>query len=163
MKKTIIALSLTTSSLTFAATTDFDLTKVYVGGGLGHTTYSYSRDVSGVSYQVFAGYELDDIVNLTKLGRFGEKLDLAVEVGYLAASLDYGINNSGVWSTAVAGYQISNDFKALVRLGYNIGDYNGHMIGVGAEYKINDNFDVRADVVTRPSTNSLQLNAKYNF
>lgn len=169
MKKSLLIIALLTSTSTLAADNIIKMSSLYAGGGLHNTSTSTGYSASGIGFQAFVGYSLDEYI------KFDEKLDLAAEVGYSTVSLDYDINLgafgtrnssvdiSGLWTTAVAGYKLTDDIKALARVGFDLGDDDGFMFGAGAEYSINTKIAVRAEYVMRSNTDALQINAIYKF
>lgn len=142
-----------------------DLNKLYVGAGLSSNSIDNFEDASG--YQLLAGYDLDFK---------WEQLSTAIELGYMdSGDFDYSLNvpgnptnisgsivgASGVWSTAVAKYQINKDFGFIARLGYDFGDDDGAIYGAGIDYKFSPSFDVRGEYVLRNEVDSLQVNLVY--
>ena len=142
-----------------------DLNKLYVGAGFSSNSIDNFEDASG--YQLLAGYDLDFK---------WEQLSTAIELGYMdTGDFDFNWNvpgnptnisgsivgASGVWSTAVAKYQINKDFGFLARLGYDFGDDDGAIYGAGIDYKFSPSFDFRGEYVVRNEIDSLQVNLVY--
>lgn len=142
-----------------------DLNKLYVGAGF--SSNSIDNFESAIGYQLVAGYDLD-----FKLAEFST----AIELGYMdSGDFDYSLNvpgnptnisgsidgASGVWSSAVAKYQINKDFGFLARLGYDFGDDDGIIYGAGVDYKFSPSFDLRGEYVVRNEIDSLQVNLFY--
>lgn len=141
----------------------------YVGGGFSNNDVSSWDDATG--YQVFVGYSLDRWLN------FGlEDLSFAAELGYMDSGdferrvcfLNFGCfkdetSASGVWTSAVASYSLSPEFKLIGRIGVDFGDDDGALLGIGAGYQFNNAFELRGEYVVRDEIDSLQLNLVYRF
>jgi len=136
----------------------FILSNTYYGAGVSLNTLDKFDDAVG--YQVFAGYEFD-----LKLASF----TTAAEVGYMDSG-DFELNTSapgvstikadanGVWAAGVTTYPVIDNLDVLGRLGYDFGDDEGALIGIGVVYAFSDMFMLRGEYVVRDETNSLQLN-----
>jgi hypothetical protein len=130
-----------------------DKNKFSIGAGL--STNSISRPVSDeIGFQFFGAYSLDQV-------KLMESVNSSVEFGYM----DYGFsgNSSGIWATYVVDGTISGKFGWLARLGLDIGDDSGLMIGVGLDYSINSRMDLRGEYVIRDEVDSLQFNILYDL
>lgn len=149
---------------------EFDQTKVYAGAGLSYNSFDISNYDNAIGYQFFGGYNLNDDVKL------GEGVGLAAEVGYMSSgkfkyeqcstivttvcsSAEFKAN--GLWVNAVADYKVNDKIKALGRLGFDLGDDDGLMFGIGADYKLDDKKSVRAEYVVRDNITSIQGNFVY--
>jgi len=154
-----------------ASAAGFDMTKVYVGGGLASSSLDdapSSGDISrATGFQIFGGYDLPYNLGPAKT---------AVEVGYMdQGDYDwtfsaYGYSASGkiagpagLWATALALYPVAPQINILARIGLDFGDDDGLIIGVGAGYDVNKQIQVRAEYVKRPNTTSLEANVAYHF
>lgn len=140
----------------------------YVGGGISNNDESGWDDATG--YQIFAGYVVDKWLN------FGlEDLSFAVEVGYMdTGDLDrrfcspFGCftdekSANGIWTSAVASYSLTDEFKLIGRLGVDFGDDDGALLGIGLGYEFGNAFELRGEYVVRDDTDSMQLNLLYRF
>lgn len=149
----------------------FDTSKFYYGGGFSSNSLSGFDDATGL--QGFVGYTFEF--------KLSSNNTLSAEVGYMQSG-DFenklvipgipalGIpdqiivnraNADGLWHTAVSSWKINDNFYALARVGLDMGDDDGVMIGGGVGYKINNNFDLRGEYVIRDNMDSLQINFVY--
>jgi len=153
-----------------ASAFEYDQSKLYAGGGLSINSPDSSGFDSAMGYQFFGGYELSDLVTL------GDGIGFSAEVGYMASG-DFeasgcssflgsnfcSFNANGLWTTAVVDYQVQSGIKVLGRLGLDLGDDDGLMLGGGVSYAVNDKIGVRGEYVIRPNYSSLQANITYSF
>jgi len=143
----------------------FDQSKAYAGGGFGYNSIGDPWD-NAIGWQIFAGYELDQV-------QVGENIASAVEVGYMSSgSFEYAdpffgvsIDTSaqGLWATYLASYDLNPQWNALGRIGLDFGDDSGLMFGIGGEYKLDEQKQIRLEYVIRDMINSLQGNFVYRF
>jgi hypothetical protein len=131
-----------------------DKGKFSIGGGISNN--SISGPVSDeIGYQFFGAYNLTQ-VNLM------QSVNSSVELGYM----DYGFSgsdSSGIWATYVIDGKFVGNFGWLGRLGYDFGDDNGLMLGLGLDYSVNSKMDLRGEYVIRDEVDSLQFNIIYNL
>jgi hypothetical protein len=123
--------------------------------GAGISTNSVSGPVSDeIGYQFFGAYNLNQI-NLM------EGVHSSVEFGYM----DYGFSgdSSGIWATYVVDGSLGGKFGWLARLGLDIGDDSGLMLGVGLGYSVNSRMELRGEYVIRDEVDSLQFNILYDL
>jgi len=123
-----------------------------IGAGISDNSVSGSSDETG--FQFFAAYDLNQ-VNLM------EGVKSSVEFGFM----DYGFSSdsTGIWATYVAAGTIKEEFGWLARLGLDIGDDSGLMIGAGLRYTTNENMEFRGEYVVRDEVDSLQFNFLYHL
>jgi len=152
------------------ANAEFDLSQLYVGGGLGYNSIDgtgFADIDNAIGFQGFAGYKLTEI--LEDMVDLGDEIGFAAEVGYMTTG-DFEVKNcsfcgdfsaSGLWATAVADYAINDQIKILGRFGLDFGDADGLMFGIGAGYALNEQMTIRAEYVIRDTVNSLQGNFVY--
>jgi hypothetical protein len=160
MKKTLLAIGLAAgiaSSPTLAQGPD--ISDFYAGGGLGLNSLSGYDNAVGI--QVFGGYKLDRLLDLSPV-------TLAVEIGYMDTGdfkhRGWNVGSvSGLWASAVAGFEITPGLSLLGRLGLDFGDDDGILFGIGAGYAVTKNIEVRGEYVIREHVNSLQANLAYHF
>lgn len=130
-----------------------DKTKLSLGAGISRNSVS-SLDETG--FQFFMGYDLDQ-VNLL------EGVNTSVEFGYM----DYGSfplgNSGGLWVTGVIDGAITEQVNWLARLGLDLGDDDGFMFGVGAEYELDAKMGLRGEYVVRDNVDSIQFNFVYHL
>ncbi len=130
-----------------------DKDKFSVGAGI--SSNSISGPVSDeTGFQFFGAYDLDQ-VNLM------EGVTSSVEFGFM----DYGFSgdSNGIWGAYVIDGKFSGQFGWLARLGYDIGDDNGLMIGAGLGFALSDQLDLRGEYVVRDDIDSLQFNILYRM
>jgi len=123
-----------------------------IGVGISDNSVSGSSDETG--FQFFAAYELNQY-NLM------EGVKSSVEFGFM----DYGFSrdSTGIWATYVAAGPLSEKFGWLGRLGLDIGDDSGLMVGAGVSYTTNENMEFRGEYVVRDEVDSLQINFIYHL
>lgn len=157
-KKTILLSALLTASQVNAA--GLDAKQIYFGGGLGYNDIGFDE---AVGFQLFAGLPLP-----VKLGNG----TLSAEVGYMdSGSFDQRVPTfpgfpdvtasakaKGFWGTAVLDFPIQDQISVIGRLGLDIGDDDGLMIGAGLGFDVNKNIELRAEYVIRDNIDSLQAN-----
>lgn len=143
---------------------DFKFSDIYYGAGVSLNETDYFDDATG--YQIFAGYEFD-----FKLGPF----ITALEAGYMeSGEFELNVNTTagnvqltteakGPWVSGHVTYQFTDAFGVLGRLGYDFGDDDGALYGLGLEYHLAKSFALRTEYIVRDVTNSLQLNLVYKF
>ena len=130
-----------------------DKNKFSIGAGI--STNSVSGPVSDeIGYQFFGAYNLNQI-NLM------EGVHSSAEFGYM----DYGFSgdSSGIWATYVVDGSLGGKFGWLARLGLDIGDDSGLMLGVGLGYSVNSRMEFRGEYVIRDEVDSLQFNILYDL
>lgn len=130
-----------------------DKNKFSIGAGI--STNSVSGPASDeIGYQFFGAYNLNQI-NLM------EGVHSSVEFGYM----DYGFSgdSSGIWATYVVDGSLGGKFGWLARLGLDIGDDSGLMLGVGLGYSVNSRMELRGEYVIRDEVDSLQFNILYDL
>ncbi len=70
-------------------------------------------------------------------------------------------NATGLWATGVGRLQLNPQFELLARAGFDFGDDDGLMVGVGAGFNVNKQTQLRFELVERDDISSLQLNFVY--
>jgi len=130
-----------------------DRGKFSIGVGVSNNSVSGPVD-DEVGYQIFGAYDLSK-VNLM------EGVDSSVEFGLM----DYGFpaDSTGIWGTYVIDGKFGEGFGWLARLGLDIGDDNGLMVGAGLGFEINKQLDLRLEYVVRDEVDSLQFNVLYRL
>lgn len=115
-------------------------------------------DATGLS--IFAGYELDNDIDQVKT---------TVEVGY--TQTDDFFNGpdsdiSGFWFAGVAEKQlpeINPNLFAIARLGLDIGDDDGILLGAGAGFHLTPKLDVRGEYINKDASSVYQASFVLNF
>lgn len=134
---------------------NLDTKQIYFGGGPGFNDASFGD--AAVGFQVFAGLPLPVKI---------DGVSLSVEVGYMDSGNFYrnvplgtiSAKANGIWGTAVASVPLQNDLSLIGRLGLDIGDDDGIMIGAGIGLSMSEKMEIRFEYVIRDTINSLQAN-----
>ena len=121
--------------------------------GAGFSNNSVRSD-DEIGFQFFAAYDLNQLNVMEGAGS-------AVEFGFI----DYGFSrdSSGIWGTYVVDGIISEKLGWLARLGLDIGDDSGLMIGAGVSYASSEKMELRGEYVIRDDVDSLQFNVLYHL
>lgn len=132
----------------------------YVGAGLNFNSLSNVGSARG--FQVIGGYELDYKIN--------DDISSAVEIGFLDTSNFERINStgndgdvSGFWVSMLGSVPLSPKTDMLARLGYDFGDDDGLLLGMGMQYKFDTKVALRMEYVAREHMNGLQVNVRIKF
>lgn len=144
--------------------------KYYLGGGVGLNSSSNYGNTNG--YQFLGGYCTD--VNFKS-----HKAKTSVEMGYMTSgqfSRDVtqrtggngpnareftsteSVTYSGAWVSGVAEYKFRPELHLLARIGYDMGDDNGVFFGAGVGFNITRWAQIRAEMVSKSTVDSMQLN-----
>jgi len=171
MKKllSVSALVLSSTVLSNAVSAQPEILEdAYVGGGVSHNNLDFGSVVDGASdetangFQIFVGKKFDNDIS---------GFDTAVEIGY-SQTEDFkwgpGAKDDvkGLWASAIMTRdldEVSDKLYGFGRLGFNLGDDDGLMMGVGAGYELNDQVDLRAEFLNQDLVTSYQLSAIYKF
>ncbi len=129
-------------------------------GGIGLTFNSVGTG-NATGFQLLGGYDL----NLTING----DISTAIEVGYM----DSGNFNTfgggsfggaeGIWLALVNSVEINRKMDAFTRVGIDLGDDDGFMVGAGMGYHFNRQTELRVEYVVRDHINGLQFNAVFHL
>lgn len=164
MNKLITIISIFMFSIPFVAAEGLQQEKIYAGGGLGLNQLSGFDDAVG--FQFFFGYDLDAALGDAKL---------AIEVGYMSSGdfektvtifnqkITAETDARGLWATAVASLPVNNGMDLLGRLGLDLGDDDGIMLGIGAHFYLQNRRAVRGEFVIRDNIDSIQFNFIQHF
>lgn len=125
-----------------------DKNKFSIGAGLSNNSVG-GRGGDETGFQIFGAYDLDQ-VNVM------EGVNSSLEFGYM--DYGYATNSDGLWGTYVVNGSISGQFGWLARIGFDIGDDSGLMVGAGAAYNMSANTALRVEYVIRDDIDSLQFN-----
>ncbi|MBI3188223.1 MAG: hypothetical protein HYZ31_10230 [Gammaproteobacteria bacterium] len=130
--------------------------KMSIGGGISRNTVDVpGNNDSEIGFQFFAAYDLDQ-VNLIEGARS------SVELGYM----DYGFSSGdagGLWTTYVLDGAIRDNLGWLARLGLDLGDDSGIMLGAGLGFRLDPAAQLRLEYVIRDEIDSLQINFIYHL
>lgn len=152
----VLAVALTMTMSATAAAAGFDMDKFYIGGGIGYNDLSGYDEAIGP--QIFVGYDLDfdfgPVKNafetgVMKTGKFKSP----------AGDQDY----FGPWLALVGFYSVHDKIDVLGRVGFDVGDDSGVLLGAGGAFKLNRNMQIRAEYVVRSDVDSFQANFVYHF
>ena len=129
--------------------------RMYLGAGISRNDPNTSVLDDGTGFQIFGGYDLPVKIS---------GANLSVEVGYWdSGDFDPAGSADGLWATAVIGLHLSRDVDLLGRAGFDFGDDDGFMIGLGVGVKMNKHVELRGEYVERDETDSLQFNVVYHL
>ena len=130
----------------------------YLGGGLSSNEADNTDSAMGL--QLFVGYDLPVKIPHSVL---------SVEVGYWDSG-DMDVKNSnrevnadGIYANGVIAVHVSESLDFLARLGFDFGDDDGLMAGVGLGVNLNRSMALRFEYVARDETDSLQANFVFHF
>jgi len=138
--------------------------QLYVGGGLGFNSVTNSD--TGVGFQFFGGYHA---------GRIANNLEGDIEIGYMdTGDMDVSVNTpfgsvtanaraKGLWATGVARYALNPQLDLIGRAGFDFGDDDGFMAGVGLGYNLSRQSQLRGEYVARDNVDSIQVNITFNL
>jgi hypothetical protein len=133
----------------------------YIGGGVSYNDLDNFDEAIGL--QVFGGYDLPVELRGSML---------SVEVGYwdsgdfekrVPPGFTVETSANGLWATAVWAVHLSQSIDLLARLGYDFGDDDGLMGGIGGGFDLNPTLQLRVEFVARDDIDSLQANFVYHF
>jgi hypothetical protein len=68
------------------------------------------------------------------------------------------VKANGLWATGVGRLMIAPSFELIGRLGYDFGDDDGVMAGIGVGYLLTKKIKLRFEYVERDNVDSLQFN-----
>ena len=140
---------------------------LYVGAGLSHNDLDFGSIIKGadnetaMGIQIFAGVPIANSI---------ENIDTFAEVGFFRTS---NFNFSGQKERVIGASgsvvlqrnlsEVNPNLYALGRIGLEIGDDDGIIMGVGAGYRITPKVEVRAEFVNKDLVSSYQANALVRF
>ncbi len=154
----VIAVALVAAGLSSVASAQkFDNRRLFFGGGLSQNSVSNFDNATGL--QIFGGYNFPAIVR---------NFYVDAEAGYMdtgkfkRTAPTAEKKDKGLWGSGVARYMVAPQFELLGRLGYDFGDDDGVMFGIGAGYIVSKNLKLRLEFVSRDTVDSLQFNVVIN-
>ncbi len=137
-----------------------DAKRFYVGGGLNFNSLPGVGSARG--FQFIGGYEFNFKLN--------DDISSALEIGYLDSGNFDRINSagksgtvSGLWIAMLESVPLSRKTDMLARLGYDLGDDDGFLLGMGMQYKFDTKVALRMEYVAREHVNGLQVNVLVKF
>ncbi len=156
----VIAVAIVATGLSsVAAAQGFDNRRLFFGGGLAQNSISNFDNATG--FQIFGGYNfpalarnfyVDAEAGYMDTGKFKRSFPIIGTVETKA---------KGVWGSGVARYLVAPQWELLGRLGYDFGDDDGVMVGIGGGYILNKNLKLRLEYVSRHTVDSLQFNVVF--
>lgn len=136
--------------------------QLFFGGGLSLNSESNSDTALGA--QIFGGYDF---------GQVAPNIGIDAEVGYMdSGSLKTHVDTPfgrvyasgharGLWAAGVGRLALNPDFDLLGRLGYDFGDDDGLLFGVGVGYNMSRQTQLRLELVERNNITSVQFNVRF--
>jgi hypothetical protein len=162
MMKPLRVMALALAAMVFssaAAAQGFDLKRLFFGGGVSLNSASGADD--GTGFQIFGGYNFP---------RIAPNLYVDVEAGYMdTGNLDLracgpgpcDAKANGPWTTGVIRYLVTPKVELIGRAGYDFGDDDGPMVGIGVGFIVSPQLKLRAEYVARDNVDSLQFNVVF--
>lgn len=129
-----------------------DTSRFFFGAGV--SSNEESGTDSAVGYQVFGGYGFGEVTR---------NVFIDAEVGYMdTGDMEKNgggdVKANGLWATGVGRLMIAPSFELIGRLGYDFGDDDGLMAGIGLGYLLTKKIKLRLEYVERDNVDSLQFN-----
>lgn len=138
--------------------------------GIGASNNELTSDGSDIydaatGYQAFAGYDFGSLFGTELLG-------LRLEGGYFSSG-EFEGNTSlgattvpaaeGIWASGVLDFNLTDSFAIYGRAGFDGGDDDGPLAGVGAALDIGSSLRLSGELVSRENIDSVQLNMSFGF
>lgn len=141
-----------------AAQSGFDTNRLFFGAGISQNDASGTDE--GTGFQIFGGYEF---------GEVAQNIRLDAEVGYMDSGDlcvdtflgEFCDDATGLWATGVGRLALNPQFDLIGRLGFDFGDDDGLMFGIGGGFNVNKQTQLRLELVERDEISSLQFNFVY--
>jgi hypothetical protein len=130
-------------------------TGLYVGGGISYNNLDFGSIIKGagtetaMGLQLLAGLPIENAI---------DDIEIFAEVGFFHTK---NFNFSGT-KKRVAGIS-GSILYGLGRIGLEVGDDDGILMGVGAGYRITPKVDVRLELINKDLISSYQANALIRF
>lgn len=137
----------------------------YFGAGINSNELDgWGEDAVG--YQFFGGVDLLKSRQLTvgaevgywNSGEFEEEIPF-----FFGGTQKVRTEADGLWANGVAKFSVAPTFDLLGRAGFDFGDDDGFMFGVGAGINLNRQMQIRGEYVVRDHIDSLQANFVYHL
>ena len=168
MNKMIIASLVTLAASTANAEQESAARGLYVGGGISYNDLdagSIFKEVdndSASGFQLFAGLPIESSIKgfetFVELGYFQtNNLKIAPNVKERVK----GVSGSFVLQRDLN--EVDPNLYALARIGVELGDDDGMLMGVGAGYRLSPKVELRAEFVNKDLITSYQANALVRF
>ena len=162
MSKVLRVMALALIAMLFssaAAGQGFDLRRLFFGAGVSQNKVSGLDNATG--FQVFGGYNFPAIARNFYVDAEAGYMDTGKLKAPGCAGPFCNAKASGPWTTGVARYLVAPNVELIGRAGYDFGDDDGFMFGIGAGYIVNKNLKLRLEFVARDHVDSLQFNAVF--
>ncbi|MBI3545205.1 MAG: outer membrane beta-barrel protein [Gammaproteobacteria bacterium] len=139
--------------------------QIFIGAGISSNSVSGSDD--GTGFQFFGGYHFGKIANNLKLDlEIGYmdtgNMDVSVDVPFFG-KVTTNARAKGLWSTGVLLLELNPQIDLIGRAGFDFGDDDGAMVGIGVGYNLNKQTQLRLEFVERDNVDSIQFNARFNL
>ena len=155
-----LVLALTLPAL--AQAEGFDRNRLHAGAGVSYNQIDSpfgGRTESAAGINLFAGYELK--TNIRDVQTF-------VEAGYAETDDFYGKGTDvgGLWVAGVMEKdlpEVGRNIFVLGRMGLDLGDDDGILIGAGGGLHLNKETDLRAEFINKDATSVFQISLVLGF
>jgi len=155
-----VAVALVAAGLSsVAAAQGFDNRRLFFGGGVSQNKVSGLDN--GTGFQVFGGYNFPAIARNFYVDAEAGYMDTGKLKATGCAGPFCNVKVSGPWTSGVARYLVAPNVELIGRAGYDFGDDDGFLFGVGAGYILNKNLKLRLEFVSRDHVDSLQFNVVF--
>jgi hypothetical protein len=142
-------------------------TGLYVGGGISYNDLDFGSVIKGadnetaMGLQLFAGVPIENAI---------ENIETFAEVGFFRTN-NFNFSGTKERVTGISGSivlqrnlnEIDPNLYGLGRVGLEIGDDDGILMGIGAGYRVTPKVDVRLEFVNKDLISSYQANALVRF
>ena len=129
----------------------FDTNKLFFGAGVSSNDVSGSDSATG--FQIFGGYGFGEVTR---------NVFIDAEVGYMdtgnMSRPGGNVKAKGLWASGVGRLMVAPSVELIGRLGFDFGDDDGLLAGIGAGVLLTKNFKLRLEYVQRDNVNSVQFN-----
>jgi hypothetical protein len=129
----------------------FDTNKLFFGAGVSSNDVSGSDSATG--FQIFGGYGFGEVTR---------SVFIDAEVGYMdtgnMSRPGGNVKAKGLWASGVGRLMVAPSVELIGRLGFDFGDDDGLLAGIGAGLLLTKNFKLRLEYVQRDNVNSVQFN-----
>src|SRR6058998_3314930 len=130
-----------------AAGQGFDLRRLFFGAGVSQNMVSGLDNGTGL--QVFGGYNFPAIARNFYVDAEAGYMDTGKFKRSFPVIGTVETKAKGLWGSGVARYMVAPQWELLGRLGYDFGDDDGVMVGIGGGYIVNKNLKLRLEFVSR--------------
>jgi len=129
----------------------FDTNKLFFGAGVSSNDVSGSDSATG--FQIFGGYGFGEVTR---------NVFIDAEVGYMdtgnMSRPGGNVKAKGLWASGVGRLMVAPSVELIGRLGFDFGDDDGLLAGIGAGVLLTKKFKLRLEYVQRDNVNSVQFN-----